>query len=416
MPVPFAEPDLARLADRVALMTGQRVDDNQGLETVPADEWRALRAKLVGDGSTALVPPRPDDVWHDARAADAEQDGDADGAGWHLDRQAKLRPDDWTIPARRGRVPAAAGRPAEADAAYAAALRLAKSPQALADWLRPAVEDNEAAGRPEAALWNLDRAVAQTPADWTLYALRAGLADPTRAVVEFDEAVRRGGDLGQVVRAAVRSAEAGEWMRSAALFNGLARNPAISTQGRYVQAVANLKAGDAAGYRAACGGIADRLPPVGPKLSAEEANNAASAFTLGPGATDDWAKPLAWIDHALARLDAAEKANPGKKDALRRDRHTILNTRGAVLYRAGRFEEAAKVLREGMRFHPDGGEFHDWLFLALAEYRLGRTDAGKEAADEARAVQTGAKSDIVWERAESELLSAELDAVVPPGK
>src|SRR5215831_1091255 len=96
--VPSAEPDLARLADRVALMTGQRMDDNQGLDSVPADDWRALREKLVGDGSTALVPPRPDADWHDAVAADAEQDADAFGAEWHLDRLAKVRPNDWTIP------------------------------------------------------------------------------------------------------------------------------------------------------------------------------------------------------------------------------------------------------------------------------------------------------------------------------
>ena len=98
------------------------------------------------------MPPRPDADWHDAVAADAEQDGDAYGAEWHLDRLAVLRPDDWTIPARRGRVLAAAGRKAEADAAYVVARRLAKSPQVLSDWLRAAAEDNEAAGRKEAAL------------------------------------------------------------------------------------------------------------------------------------------------------------------------------------------------------------------------------------------------------------------------
>ena len=87
-PAPFAEPDLGRLAERVALMTGQRMDDNQGLDTVPADEWQALRAKLVGDGSTAAGPPRADADWHDAAAADAEQDGDSYGAEWHLDRLA----------------------------------------------------------------------------------------------------------------------------------------------------------------------------------------------------------------------------------------------------------------------------------------------------------------------------------------
>jgi hypothetical protein len=54
-------------------MTGQRMDDNQGLDSVPADEWRSLRANLVGDRSTALVLnrggnflERPD---HEIRAA-----------------------------------------------------------------------------------------------------------------------------------------------------------------------------------------------------------------------------------------------------------------------------------------------------------------------------------------------------------
>ena len=56
---------------------------------------------------------------------------------------------------------------------------------------------------------------------------------------------------------------------------------------------------------------------VGPKLSDAEANDAAMAFAIGPGATDDWARPLAWIDHALALLDAAEKANPADQEALR---------------------------------------------------------------------------------------------------
>jgi hypothetical protein len=171
VPAPFAEPDLNRLADRVALMTGQRMDDNQGLDSVPADEWRSLRANLVGDGSTALVPARPDADWHDAVAADAEQDGDAFGAEWHLNRFANERPNDWTIPARRGRVLARAGRRGEADTAYAAARRLAPSLQVLSDWHRAAGAEDEAAGRKEAALWNLDRTIALTP----------GRPDPVRA-------------------------------------------------------------------------------------------------------------------------------------------------------------------------------------------------------------------------------------------
>ncbi len=410
VPGPFAEPDLARLADRVALMTGQRMDDNQGLDSVPADEWRSLRQELVGDGSTALVPPRPDADWHDAIAADAEQDRDAFGAEWHLDRLAALRPMDWIMPARRGRVLAAAGRRDEADAAYAIATRKARSPQVVSDWLRAAAADDESVGRKEAALWNLDRAIKLTPDDWTLYVLRAELADPARADADFDEAIRRGAEPGVVVRVAVRAAESGNWKRSAVLFNRLVRNPAFSTEERHVQAVANLKAGDDAGYRETCAGIAKTLPPVGSKLFAVEAYIAAMTFAIGPNATDDWKRPLAWIDHALARLLAFEKANPDKKDALRGERHAFLCTRGAVLFRAGQFKEAAKVLRAGMSFHPDGGEFHDWLFLALAERRLGHADAAKKTAAKARAVHARSKPGTVWDKAEAELLVAELDA------
>jgi eukaryotic-like serine/threonine-protein kinase len=414
VPAVLAEPDLARLADRVALLTGQRMDDNQGLDSVPAGEWRALRARLVGDGSTALAPPRPDAAWHDAAAADAEQDADAFGAEWHLDRLTARRPNDWTIPARRGRVLAAAGRRDEADAAYAAARRLAPTPHVLSDWLRAVAADDEAAGRKERALWNLDRAVALTPGDWTLYALRADLADPARAVADEDEAIRLGAEQGLIERAADRAAGSGDWKRAAALLTTLARDPGLPMPARYLQAVACLKAGDAAGYRAACAGMAEQLPRGDPKRSHHESNSAARATALGPNATDDWPRTLAWTDHALTRLAEIEKARPGLKELIQRERHRFSITRGAVLYRAGRFEEAAKVLREAMSLHPDGSDFHAWLFLALAEHRLGHADAAKGAAARARAApQPGT----VWDRAEVELLAAELDAaLLPPGK
>jgi hypothetical protein len=138
------------------------------------------------------------------------------------------------------------------------------------------------------------------------------------------------------------------------------------------------------------------------------------AFAVGPNATDDWTKPLAWIDHALAQLAEIETANPQQKEQIRQARHACQNTRGAVLYRAGRFQEAAKVLRGGMSLHANGGEFHDWLFLALAEHRLGHADIAMEAAARARAAKAGAKPGTVWELAEMELLAAELDAALPP--
>jgi serine/threonine protein kinase/WD40 repeat protein/Flp pilus assembly protein TadD len=411
VPAPLAEPDLARLADRVALMTGQRMDDNQGLDFVPADEWRALRARLVGDGSTALVPPRPDADWHDAVAADAEQDGDVFGAEWHLDRLAALRPNDWTLPARRGRLLAAAGRRNEADAAYAAARRLAPTPQVLSDWLRSIAGAEELAGRKEAALWNLDRAIALTPGDWTLYVLRANLDDPARVIADEDEAIRLGAEPSILEQAADRAATSGDWKRAAALLAKMARDPDMSMSIRYAQAIACLKASDAAGYRAACAGMAEYLPRGDPKMSHHEANAAAKASALGPGGTSDWPKVLSWTDQALARLTEIEKAKPNLKELIRRERNRFTSTRGAVLYRAGRFEEAAKVLHEAISLHAEGGAFHDWLFLALAEHRLDHLAAAKEAAAKARAIP---KPNMAWDLAEIEILTAELNAALPP--
>lgn len=183
---------------------------------------------------------------------------------------------------------------------------------------------------------------------------------------------------------------------------------------RYLHALACLKAGDASCYRAACAGIADRLPPVDPELSPDEANTGALAFALAPNATGDWAKPLAWIDHALTRITRNEEANPVPADRIRTARHAYLSTRGAVLYRAGRFEDAAKVLRAGMALHPRGGGFHDWVFLALAEHGLGHAKAAGDAAAQARMTRPRPNPDNVWAPAEVELLAGELDAALPP--
>ncbi len=327
-------------------------------------------------------------------------------------------PRDWTIPARRGRLLARAGRHEEAASSYAAARPLAPSPRNLADWLRAAAAEDEATRRYDEGLWNLDRAVEITPDDWTLYATRAALADlaghPDRATADLDEAIRRGAEASVISWAADRAARASDWKRAATFLTTMARDPASSTGTRFRQIFASLKAGDNAGYRTACAEFAGRVPPVGPGLSGSQANNAAWAFALGPTATDDWTRPLGWMDHALARLAAFEKANPTAKDQIRQTRHVFLNTRGAVLYRAGRFEEAARTLREGIALDPRDAAFQDWLFLALAEHRLGHADDAKGAAVKARAARSAAMAGSVWDRAEIELLAAELDAAVPP--
>jgi serine/threonine protein kinase/WD40 repeat protein/Flp pilus assembly protein TadD len=418
VPAPVAEPNLERLADRVALMTGQRMDENQGLDYVPTDDWRKLQANLVGDGSTALVAPRADADWHDARAADAEQDGDSYGAEWHLDRLTRLRPNDWVILARLGRVLAAAGRRDEADVAYATARRLAPSPQVLADWLRVAASVDETEGRKAAALWNLDRAIVLTPDDWTLYAARAALAyqagQNNRATTDIGEMMRRGAnDVGTIDQVAGHAGESGDWKRAAALFQSVANQPALTPEQRYHLAIASQKAGDAAAFHAACTEVSARTPPIGPQLSRHEARRAAMVFALQANAANDWNQPIAWIDHALIGLAAEGWTTPALIGLSRQIQHMYLNTRGTLLYRAGRFEESVKAIREAMTFHTDGGAFHDWAILALVEQKLGHADSAKEAAAKARAARAKTKITTVWDKAEVEMLAAELDAALP---
>jgi tetratricopeptide (TPR) repeat protein len=310
----------------------------------------------------------------------------------------------------------------EAAAAYDKAARLVRSPRDLADWLRAAAADCEAGKRYDQGLWALVRAVQLTPDDWTLYAARALLAHQAgrqaRAHSDLDEVIRRGADdAGAVARLAEAAAGSGDWKRAAALFTTLARIPNVPTQARYLQALASLKAGDPAGYRAACAGVGKQVPPVGPQLSGGVAYGAARVFTLGPGAADDWTRPLAWIDHALARLLAFETASPHRKDGPRRGWHLFLSARGALLFRAGRLEEAVQALGEALTHHPQGGDFPNWLFLTLTEHRLGHGGAARKAAAKARAAQARSKPGTVWDRAEVELLAAELDAALPvPGK
>jgi tetratricopeptide (TPR) repeat protein len=140
------------------------------------------------------------------------------------------------------------------------------------------------------------------------------------------------------------------------------------------------------------------------------------AFALGPGATDDWSAPLSWADRALSRLTEREAADPSLKGRNKPLRHLFLQARGALLVRAGRPEEAAAALREALPLGPQGGDFFDWAYLALAEHALGRVDEARAAAAKARAARPALKDNQAWERAEVELLAAELAALPPPGK
>src|SRR5206468_205281 len=119
-----------------------------------------------------------------------------------------------------------------------------------------------------------------------------------------------------------------EWAKAAADFVKAAELKEDDPLPRYRLALVRLQLGDREGYRKACAGMLERF---GQKTDSDPGYWTAWTCVLAPNGVSDW-KPL---------VNLAEKvlaADPKNCDKLR-----LL---GAVLYRAGRFEEAAQRLTE----------------------------------------------------------------------
>ena len=52
-------------------------------------------------------------------------------------------------------------------------------------------------------------------------------------------------------------------------------------------------------------------------------------------------------------------------------------TYGAILCRAGRYEQSIQQLTASCKLHPQGGNGYDWFFLALAHHHLGYRDEAR---------------------------------------
>jgi len=125
-----------------------------------------------------------------------------------------------------------------------------------------------------------------------------------------------------------------------------------------------VQVGDTAGYRRACAGILERF---GRTKDPNTANGAAWPCALAPGAVADHARPLALAEQAV-------RSSPS---------YLSLNTLGATLYRAGRFEVSAKRFNEAIKAHGHEGTPVDWLFLAMAHQRLGHAEEARKWLDRA---------------------------------
>jgi WD40 repeat protein/tRNA A-37 threonylcarbamoyl transferase component Bud32 len=194
---PVPEPlggDPDRIALHLQVRTALQMDAGQAVAPLAPEDWEERRRRLVAlEGSVegAYASSVSEAAYHEARARDAEQDGNTFAVIWHLDRLIAARPDDWTLYVRRGRARLSSDAPAEAAADLDRAGRLGPRQQVL-DWQAHAAAEAVAAGRWATALWYLDRLIAARPDDGTHFGDRAGvfvgLGRPAEAQADRDRA------------------------------------------------------------------------------------------------------------------------------------------------------------------------------------------------------------------------------------
>ncbi len=129
---------------------------------IPAWRDRLEQLRVLDPTSLQLDD---DPAWHEPMIREAEQNGHAFAALWHLDRLIAARPDDWYLRALRARAWSLSDKADRFDRA-AADLRQAErlgSREQVLDFQAHCVVDCTEFGRWAEALWYLDRLIAARP-------------------------------------------------------------------------------------------------------------------------------------------------------------------------------------------------------------------------------------------------------------
>ena len=145
---------------------------------------------------------------------------------------------------------------------------------------------------------------------------------------------------------------------------------------------------------------ADLLDRFGRTGISGVANNAAWYCSVAPVADD----------HREVVVRLAEFAVNGTPDGS--SKRGYLNTVGAALYRAGRFEDAIYRLEEGIQLGGGTGFPQDWVFLAMAHHRLGHRDLPHRYLESLRSRPQSTDPGQFWNELEIRLLRSEADATI----
>jgi serine/threonine protein kinase/Flp pilus assembly protein TadD len=153
-----------------------------------------------------------------------------------------------------------------------------------------------------------------------------------------------------------------EWRQAADCYaRAFERDPTTEEGHHWFEyAAVLLLSGDRPGYARACAHMVERCDPTTLDL---RPYHVARACTLAPDSVADPAAP-----GRLAQKDLAGQARE----------FWSLTEQGALHYRAGRFKQAVPLLKQSLKADPQPGRaVLNWLWLALAEQRLGNSEEAR---------------------------------------
>jgi tetratricopeptide (TPR) repeat protein len=352
--------NLERVATWVEVITGLRLDELGSVSPLDHSTWRQRREKLETQGGPPATVPRwsldpilfgPDPTARAKVWIERERWAEAEAG---FDEAVVARPLDTAILLERARFLAAHSQGQKADYDFARAYILGNHEQSLLN----TICSSESLFR---------RVVAES----------AGSAAPLW--------VNRGDSL----------AKRQLWTEAAAAIGEAVRLRPEDLEYRQHQILALLAAGDHTGHRRARTDLLDRFRMTTDPMT---------AYIVA------WQSVMAAVEEPdlSETVRQAELAVNGAPED-----DTRLNTLGAALYRAGRFAEAVHRLEEAIQKRRGFSTWADWVFLAMAQHRLGHHDEARRWLDRFR--DSSSRFDAqgtVWSQLAIRQLRAEAEAVV----
>jgi tetratricopeptide (TPR) repeat protein len=200
---------------------------------------------------------------------------------------------------------------------------------------------------------------------------RPELADEARSllrrIAEGEGNSRLRAHIDEIQRARTHAGRR-EWARAVDSYTrALKLLPGDDGEFWFEYAAVRLLSGDRDGYRRACAHMVERFGKEPPQYL--RAYHVARACTLAPDSVQDLTRVA-----DLAEKELMESAKG----------FWSLTEQGALRCRAGAFQEAVPLLKESLRVEfKQGRAVLNWLWLALAEHRLGDAEEARRSLDRA---------------------------------